>query len=99
MALTWSGQIDTRHVEHAIGATDSLIALRHFQRFSARPMIVIWDRLHAHRAVIVQDSVAAPPAIAVEWLPPYAPEVNPEEGGHGHITQPLRNAAPATPHD
>ena len=99
MALTWSGQIDTRHVDHAMGATDRLIALRHFQRFSARPRIVIWDRLHAHRAVIVPDDGAAHPDIDVAWLPPYAPEVNPEEGCHGHITQPLRNAAPATPHD
>ncbi len=62
-------------------------------------MIVIWDRLHAHRAVIVPDDVAAHPDIDVEWRPPYAPAVNPEEGCHGHITQHLRNAAPATPHD
>ncbi len=99
MALTLSGKIYKRHVEHAIGATDILIALRHCQRFIARPMIVIWDRLHAHRAVIVPDDVAAHPDIDVEWLPPYAPDVNPEEGCHGHITQHLRNAAPATPHD
>lgn len=99
MALTWSGQIYKRHVEQAMGATDSLIALRHFQRFIARPMIVIWDRLHAPRAVSVPDDVAAHPDIDVEWLPPSAPDVNPEEGGHGHITQHLRNAAPATPHD
>jgi transposase len=99
IALTLSGKIYKRHFEHAIGATDILIALRHFQRFIARPMIVIWDRLNAHRAVIVQDYVAAHPDIDVEWLPPYAPDVNPEEGCHGNIKQHLRNAAPATPHD
>ena len=99
IALTLSGKIYKRHVEHAISATDILIALRHFQRFIARPMIVIWDRLNAHRAVLVQDYVAAHPDIDVEWLPPYAPDVNPEEGWHGNIKQHLRNAAPATPHD
>jgi hypothetical protein len=99
IALTLSAKSYQRHVDHAIGATDILIALRHFQRFIARPMIVIWDRLHAPRAVIVQDYVAAHPDIDVEWLPPYAPDVNPEEGCHGHITQHLRTAAPATPHD
>jgi DDE superfamily endonuclease len=70
IALTLSGKIDKRHFEHAIGATDILIALKHFQRFIARPMSVIWDRLNAPRAVIVQDYVAAHPGIAVEWLPP-----------------------------
>jgi transposase len=98
IALTLSGTIDKRHFEHALGAMDMLVALKHFQRFIARPMIVIWDRLNAHRAIIVQDDVAAHPDLAVEGLPLYAPDVNPEEGCHGHIKQHLRNAAPATPH-
>jgi transposase len=99
IALTLSGKIDKRHFDHAIGATDILIALKHFQRFIARPMIVIWDRFNAHRAVIVQDYIAEHPDVEVEGLPPYAPDVNPEEGCHGNIKQHLRNAAPATPHD
>jgi hypothetical protein len=99
IALTLSGKLYKRHVEHAIGATEILIALKHFQRFIARPMIVIWDRLNAQRAVIVQDYVATHPGIAVEWLPPYAPDLNPEEGCHGNIKQHRRNATPATPHD
>jgi hypothetical protein len=99
VALTLSGKIYKRHFEHAIGARDVLIALKHFQRCIARPMIVIWDRFNAHRAAIVQDYVAAHPDLAVEWLPPYAPDLNPEEGGHGNINQHLRNAAPTTPHD
>jgi transposase len=99
IALTLSGKIYKRHFEHAIGATDILIALKHFRRLIARPMIIIWDRLSAHRAVIVQDYVAAQPGMAVEWLPPYAPDLNPEEGCHGNIKQHLRNAVPITPHD
>jgi transposase len=70
------------------------VALRHFQRHIAGPMIILWDRLTAHRAVLVQEYIAAHPDIEVEWLPPYAPELNPEEGGHGHVKQHLRNAAP-----
>jgi len=99
IALTLSGEIYKRHVEHAIGATDILIALKHFQRYISGPMIMIWDRINAHRAVIVQDYVAPHPDIKVEWLPPYAPDLNLEEGCHGHIKQHLRNAAPATTHD
>jgi hypothetical protein len=44
MALTLSGKMYKRHVEHAMGATDILVALKPFQRCIARPMIVIWDR-------------------------------------------------------
>jgi transposase len=40
----------------------------------------------------VKEYVAAHPAIAVEWLPPYAPDLNPEEGCHGNVKQHLRNA-------
>ena len=99
MALTLSGKIDQRHFDHAIGATDILIALRHFQQHISGPMIIIWDRLNAHRAVIVQDYVAAHPDIEVEWLPPYAPDLNPEEGCHGNVKQHLRNAAPTSVSD
>jgi transposase len=31
----------------------------------------------------------------VEWLPPYAPELNPEEYCHGNVKQRLKNATPA----
>jgi transposase len=99
IGLTLSGKIYKRHFAHAIGATDILVALRHFQRHIARPMIIIWDRLNAHRAVIVKNYVAAHPDLEVEWLPPYAPDLNPEEGCHGNVKQHLRNAAPVNTHD
>jgi hypothetical protein len=95
IGLTRTGTIDTRHVAHAIGATDILVALRHFHRHMVGPMIIIWDRLTAHRAVLVKEYLAAHPAIEVAWLPPYAPDVNPEEGCHGNVKQRLRKAAPS----
>jgi hypothetical protein len=55
IGLTLTGEIYKRHVAHAIGATDILVALRHFQRHIAGPMIIIWDRLSAHRAGLVQE--------------------------------------------
>ena len=30
----------------------------------------------------------------VEWLPPYAPEINPEEFCHGNVKQHLKNVTP-----
>jgi hypothetical protein len=99
MALTLSGKMYKRHVEHAMNGAGILLALRHFQRYIAGPMIIIWDRLNAHRAVIVQEYIAAHPELEVEWLPPYAPDLNPEEGYHGHVKQHLRNAAPMNTSD
>jgi transposase len=94
LGLTLSGKIYKRHFAHAIGAADMLVALQHLQRHIPGPMIIVWDRFSAHRAVIVKEYVAAHPEMMVEWLPPYAPDLNPEEGCHGHVKQHLRNAAP-----
>jgi transposase len=99
IGLTLSGKIYKRHFEHAIGAVEILKTLRHFQRHISRPMIIIWDRLNAHRAAIVKEYMAARPEMAVEWLPPYAPDLNPEEGCHGNVKQHLRNAAPPNSRD
>ena len=41
------------------------------------PMTLIWDELRIHSARPVKDYLAKCPNIAVEELPPYAPELNP----------------------
>jgi len=43
--------------------------------------------------------VAAHPDLEVAWLPPYAPDLNPEEGCHGQVKQRLRNATPVNTQD
>jgi len=41
---------------------------------------VVWDRLPAHRSKLVQDYIASQGHwLRVEFLPPYAPELNPVE--------------------
>jgi transposase len=57
--------------------------------------VVVWDRLSAHRAKPVQGFVAAHPADSrLDWLPPYAPELNPEELCNGAVKRAQRNAVP-----
>jgi hypothetical protein len=34
------------------------------------------------------------PEIIVEWLPPYAPEINPEECCHRNVKERVKNATP-----
>jgi transposase len=45
-----------------------------------RPLLVIWDGLPGHRSAAVRDFVAAQGSgLTLEWLPGYAPELNPVE--------------------
>jgi len=55
IGLTLSGRIDTRHFAPAICGDDIVITLRHFQRHVPGPLIIIWDRLNAHRATVVKE--------------------------------------------
>ncbi len=63
-----------RHYSRSIHAEEVLDALRYFRRRIGVPLIVVWDRLSAHRARAVQDFLAAHP----EDL--YASVVHPELG-------------------
>jgi transposase len=86
-----------RHFRGSIHGEQVVAALRHFRRRVARPLLVVWDRLNAHRATLVQAFVAAHPGdYRLEWLPPYAPDLNPEELCNGAVKRELLNAAPGS---
>lgn len=70
-------------------------ALEHLQRHIPGPFVLIWDRANIHRSKRTQAYLAEHPEILVEWLPAYAPELNPEEYCHGNVKHHLRNATPA----
>jgi putative transposase len=44
-----------------------------------RPVILVWDRLPAHRSAARQLLADAASWLRVEWLPPYAPDLDPVE--------------------
>jgi len=51
-------------------------------------LLIIWDRLQAHRSKLVRQHVEAQRgAIALEFLPAYAPELNPVEYIWGYLKQ------------
>ena len=44
------------------------------------PLLIVWDRLPAHRSRLVEEFIELSEGhIATEYLPPYAPELNPVE--------------------
>jgi len=52
------------------------------------PLLIVWDRLAAHRSRLVRDHLAGlQEHIRVEYLPPYAPELNPVEYIWAHWKQ------------
>ena len=96
VGLTWSGKIYKRHFNGGMDSADAIKALQHLQRHIAGRFILIWDRARIHTSHKTQAYLAQHPAIIVEWLPPYAPELNPEEFCHGNVKQRLKNATPAS---
>jgi transposase len=60
-----------------------------------RPMIILWDRLQAHRSALVRRWLEKHPGIQTEYFPSYAPELNPVEPFWGYLkSNPLSNWAP-----
>jgi transposase len=95
--LDGPARLYARHFRGSMHGEQVIAALRYFRRQIGRPLLVIWDRLQAHRARPVQDFQAARPAdYHVEWLPFYAPELNPKELCTGWVKRDLQNAVPAS---
>jgi transposase len=72
----------------AVGKEEIIIFLAHLLRYLRSPLLVVWDRLPAHRSRLVReflDSLGG--QIAIEYLPAYAPELNPVEYLWGHWKQ------------
>jgi transposase len=81
------------HPHTNLNAIAIRVFLRQLNRQLDAPWILIWDRLQAHRARIVQAFLASQPHIRSEYFPPYAPELNPVEYLWAYLkSNPLANA-------
>lgn len=60
--------------------------LKVLQATIGKKLLIIWDRLQAHRSKRVHQHVEGQRgAIALEYLPAYAPELNPTECLWGYL--------------
>lgn len=91
-----SGRVFKRTFRQAIDGERIISALEHIGRQVGGRFILVWDRAPTHRSRKVREYLGARPEIVVEWLPPYAPELNPEEYCHGNVKERIRNSTPAT---
>jgi transposase len=95
--LDGPARLYARHFLGSIHGEEVITALRYFRRCIGRPLVIVWDRLPAHQARPVQQFLARHPAdYEIEWLPPYAPDLNPEELCNGAVKGDLRNAQPGS---
>jgi len=86
-----------RHFIGSVHGAEIVQALRYFRRMVGQPLIIIWDRLQAHRSKEVADFVAAhPDDFRLEWLPSYAPDTNPEEQCNAVVKSEMLNALPGS---
>ena len=71
--------------DKAVGKQEVILFLAHLLRHLRCPLLVVWDRLPAHRSRLVGEFLdALDDQIAIAYLPPYAPELNPVEYLWGH---------------
>ena len=66
--------------DKAVGKEETVVFLAHLLQHLAGPLLIVWDRLPAHRSRLVGEFLdSLEGLILVEYLPPYAPELNPVE--------------------
>lgn len=64
--------------EQNVRTPQVLAFIRRVQKQLGKPLVVVMDRLGAHRSAA--KKLEGDDRFDVEWLPPYAPDLNPVEG-------------------
>jgi len=86
--------------EHNIRFTQVIEFLRLLHRHLRRKFILVLDRYSVHRKAVRLLREEHPDWFECEWLPPYAPELNPVEQVWNHSKySDLANFIPADVHD
>jgi transposase len=97
VAVTPEGRLYARHVRGSVSSETVVLALRHFRRKVGAPLLVVGDRLNAHRSRRTTTFLATHARdFAVDYLPAYAPELNPEELCNACVKRAMENALPAS---
>ena len=82
--ITWM-QFYFRFFPGAIRGPQIVEFLKVLRHHIPEPMLIVWDGLRAHKSNIVRDHVEADGDIQIEFLPAYAPELNPTEYIWGYL--------------
>jgi len=80
---------------HNIRELEAVAFLRHLLRHLRGHVVLIWDNLGVHKGKLVRRLCRRVPRLHLEYLPAYAPELNPDEGVWRHTKGRLANGCPA----
>jgi transposase len=80
---------------HNIREIEAVAFLRHLLRHLRGHVVLIWDNLGVHKGKLVQKLCRRVPRLHLEYLPAYAPELNPDEGVWRQTKARLANGCPA----
>ena len=90
--LGWYLQL---HRDISIRQDEVVAFLRHLLRHLRGPMVVVWDNLGVHKGRALREWLRRCRRVHLEFLPPYAPELNPNEYGWAFLKRgPLANYCP-----
>ena len=70
--------------ERNVRTRDVMRYLRQLRRIHRRPLVVVLDRLNVHRSAVRKLHERGATWLHVEWLPSYAPDLNPVEALWSH---------------
>lgn len=99
-ALTNKGELRWMLLDGAIKAPSLVRFMQRLVEEAGRKVFLILDNLPVHRARAVQDWLAGRRAeIEVFHLPPYSPELNPDEGLNADLKQAATRKPPARSKD
>ena len=95
-AVADKGELRWMVVDGAVNAPILIRFLGRLIREARRKVFLILDRLRVHRARLTRGWLAAHRAeIDVHYLPPYSPDLNPDEGVNADLKQAVPRRAPA----
>ena len=85
--ITMTGQLYTLTRSEPLRSWESISFLFHLARCLGRRLLVIWDGSPIHRSSEVKTFLAQGGSgfVHLESLPPYAPDLNPDEGVWQHL--------------
>jgi len=67
-----------------VNAADTIWLLRQLHRHYRRKVVLVWDRWSVHRSAAAYFEQRHPEWFEFEWLPAYAPDLNPVEQCWNH---------------
>jgi transposase len=84
--ITVEGKLYTMVRDRALTSADSVIFLRHLVRRVSSKLLVVWDGSPIHKGQVKTFLTnGGARHVHLEQLPPYAPDLNPDEGVWQHL--------------